>query len=134
MSHQNKISPFDLQILKIFKHKNINVSPDDPSLPNRVKILIKTELVTQIRFSKINRIHQYSVEFKPSESTYPWLLNFTVEQNDVYSWVDFFSTDNGKIFEFKIQSLDGPKQIEFITQNKQFNFLPKCQCFITQLL
>ena len=123
MSHQNKIPPFDLQILKIIKPKYINVSPDDPSLPDRVKLLIKTEFVTQIRFSKINRFHQYSVEFKNSESTYPWLLNFTVEQTDIYSWVEIFSTDNGKNFEFKIQSLNGPKQIKFVTQNKQFNFL-----------
>ena len=42
----------------------------------------------------------------------------------MYSWVDFFSTDNGKIFEFKQPSLDVPKQIKFITQNKQFSFLP----------
>ena len=123
MSHQIITSPFGLQILKIIKPKYINVSPDDPSLPNRVKLLIKTELVTQIRFSKINRFHQYSVEFKHSENTYPWLLNFTVEQTDIYSWVEIFSTDNGKNFEFKIQSLNGPKQIKFITQNKQFNFL-----------
>ena len=124
MSHQNKIPPFGLQILKIIKPKYINVSPDDPSLPDRVKLLIKTEFVTQIRFSKINRFHQYSVEFRHSESTYPWLFNFTVEQTDIYSWVEIFSTDNGKNFEFKIQSLNGPKQIKFITQNKQFNFLP----------
>ena len=52
MSHQNKIPPFGLQILKIIKPKYINVSPDDPSLPDRVKLLIKTEFVTQIRFSK----------------------------------------------------------------------------------
>ena len=123
MSHQNKISPFGLQILKIIKPKYINVTPDDPSLPDRVKLLIKTEFVTQIRFSKINRFHQYSVEFKQSEITYPWLLNFIVEQTDIYSWVEIFSTDNGKNFELKIQSLNGPKQIKFILQNKQFNFL-----------
>ena len=52
MSHQNKISPFCLQILKIIKPKYVNVSPDDPSLPDRVKLLIKTEFVTQIRFTK----------------------------------------------------------------------------------
>ena len=68
----------------------------------------------------MNRFHQYSVEFKHSENTYPWSLNFTV---DIYSWVEFFSTDNGKNFEFKIQSLNGPKQIKFITQNKQLIFL-----------
>ena len=71
MSHQNKIPPFGLQILKIIKPKYINVSREDPSLPDRVKLLIKTEFVTQIRFSKINRFQQYSVEFKHSESTYP---------------------------------------------------------------
>ena len=69
MSHQNIPSPFGLQILKITKPKYINVSSDDPSLSNRVKLLIKTELVTQIKFSKINRFHQYSVEFKYSENT-----------------------------------------------------------------
>ena len=69
MSHR-KISPFGLQVLKIIKPKYINVSPDDPSLSNRVKLLIKTELVTQIRFLKINRFHQYSVEFKRSENTF----------------------------------------------------------------
>ena len=57
MSHQNKISPFGLQILKIIKPKYINVSPDDSSLPDRVKLLIKTEFVTQIRFSKINNFN-----------------------------------------------------------------------------
>ena len=71
MSHQNRISPFGLQILEIIKPKYTNVSPDHPSLPDRVKLLIKTEFVTQIKFSKINRFHQYSVEFKHSESTYP---------------------------------------------------------------
>ena len=45
------ISPFDLQILKIIKPTYINVSADDPSLPNIVKLLIKTELVTQIKLS-----------------------------------------------------------------------------------
>ena len=123
MSHQNIPSPVGLQILKIIKPKYINVSPDDPSLPDRVKLLIKTEFVTQIRFSKINRFHQYSVEFKHFANTYPWLLNVIVEQTDIYSWVEIFSTDNRKNFEFKIQSLNGPKQINFITQNKQFNFL-----------
>ena len=123
MSHQNKISPSGLQGLKIIKPKYINVSPDDPSLPDRVKLLITTKFVTQIRFSKINRFHQYSVEFKHSEKTYHWLLNFTVEQTDIYSWVEIFSTDNGKNFEFKIQSLNGPKQLKIISQNKQFNFL-----------
>ena len=123
MSHQNKISPFGLRILKTIKPKYINVSPDDSSLPNRVKLLIKTELVTQFRFSKFNRFHQYSVEFKHSENTHPWLLNFTVERNDISYWVEIFSTDNGENFEFKIQSLNVPKQIKFITQNKQFNFL-----------
>ena len=98
MSHQNKTSPFGLQILKIIKPRYINVSPDDPSLPKRVKLLIKTELVTQIRFSKINRFHQYSIEFQHSENTYLWLLNFTVEQTDIYSWVEIFRTDNGKNF------------------------------------
>ena len=96
MSHQNKISPFGLQILQITKPKYINVSPDDPNLPDRVKLLIKTEFVTQIRFSKINRFHQCSVEFKHCENTYPWLLNFTVEQTDIYSWIEIFSTDNGQ--------------------------------------
>ena len=66
MSHQNITSLFGLQTLKIIKPKYINVFPDDPSLPKRVKLLKKTELVTQIRFSKINRFHQYSVEFKHS--------------------------------------------------------------------
>ena len=123
MSHQNITSPFILQILKTIKPKIINVSPDDPSLPNRVKLFMKTELVTQIKFSKINRFHQYSVEFKHSENTCPWLLNFSFVQTDINSWVEIFSTDNGKNFEFKIQSLKGPKQIKFIAQNKQFNFL-----------
>ena len=70
MGHQNITSPFGLQTLKIIKPKYINVSPDDPSLPNRVKLLIKTELVTQIRF------HQYSVEFKHSEKTHPFVIKF----------------------------------------------------------
>ena len=96
MSHQNITSPFGLQILKLIKPKYLNVSPDDPSLPDRVIILMKTELVTQIRFSKINRFHQYSVEFNKSENTYPWLLNFSAEQTNIYSWVEIFSTDNGK--------------------------------------
>ena len=104
MSHQNKTSPFGLQNFKINKPNYINFSPDNLCLPNRVKLLIKTELVTQIRFPKINRFHQYSVEFKHSENTYPWLLNFTVERTDIYSSVEIFSTDNGKNFEFKIQS------------------------------
>ena len=123
MSHQNKISPFGLQILKIIKLKYINASSGDSSLPNRVKLLIKVELVTQIRFSKTNRFHQYSVEFKHSENTYPWILSFTVEQTDIYSWDEIFSTDNDKNFEFIIQSINSPKQRKFITQNKQFNFL-----------
>ena len=77
----------------------------------------------KLDFQKKNRFHQYSVEFKHSENTYPWFLNFIVEQTDVYSWIEIFSTDNGKDFELKMQSLNGPKQIEFITENKQFNFL-----------
>ena len=101
MSHQNKLFPFDLQILKIIKPKYINVSPEDPSLPNRVKLLIKSEFVTQIRFSKKNRFHQYSVEFKHSENTYPGLLNFTVEQTDIYSWVETLALITAKPLNLK---------------------------------
>ena len=93
------------------KPKYINVSPDGPSLPNRVKLLLKSEFVTQIIFSKINRFHPYSVEFKHSENTYPCLLNFTVEQTDIYSWVETLALITAKPLNLK----NNKKAVHFIT-------------------
>ena len=41
-------------------------------------------------------------------------MKYTVEQSDNNSCIELNSTNNGKIFEFVIQSLNGPKQIEFV--------------------
>ena len=76
--------------------------------------------MTQIKFSRIQDYLPYCIEIEHSDTTYPWLLNYTVEQTDSHYWVEILSTDKGKHFEFVIQSLNGPKQIEFLANRKQF--------------
>ena len=78
--------------------------------------------MTELKFIRKQGYLHYCIEIEHSDTTYPWLLNYTVEQTDSFSWVEFFSTDKGKHFEFVIQSLNGAKQIEFLANRKQFHF------------
>ena len=78
--------------------------------------------MTRIKFSRIQDYLHYCIEIELSDTTYPWLLNYTIEQTISHSCVEIFTTDKGKHFEFVIQSLNGATQIEFLANRKQFKF------------
>ena len=124
ISHKNRIIKHQKQFSCFIYMSYIKVK-----VQNLNKSIKENNKICKVSYylSDQNRFHQTDLTNTllnlNTENTYPLLLNFTVEQTDVYSWVEIFSTDNGKTFQFKIQSLKGPKQIKLITQNKRFNFL-----------
>ena len=128
MNNQKKLLAFALKNLTFLKPKFYDIcfdqleylldQPED--LTNLLQLIIKKEKVTQIKFSRIQDYLLFCIEIEHSETTYHWLLTYTVEQTDSHSGVEIFSTDKGKHFEFVLLSLNGPKQIEFLANRKQF--------------
>ena len=74
---------------------------DQPAdLANLLQLIIKNEKVTQRKFNRIKDYLHFCIEIEHSDTTPPWLLNYTVEQTDSHSWVEILSIDKGKHFEF----------------------------------
>ena len=130
MNNQKKLLPFALKNLTFLKPKFYDICFDQPEdlldqpqdLTNLLQLIIKEEKVTQVKFSRIQDYLHYCIVIEHSNTTYPWLLNYTVEQTDSHSWVEIFSTDKGKHFEFVIQSLNGQNKLSFCQIANNFYF------------